>query len=265
MEIKEEYLRDYMMCPLMYNLKHILGMKDKDNHYDHFNKSLVQTIQQFYYEILNSNTVISADNLKSKWEKNFCNQKNIINPQEYMLRPIYGSVIDTRNRVRSYDLDVRTYTTDGWGMLHTFYRNNRDNPGYPLLINQQYTLPIGEHFLTGKINLARTTDDDKVQLIIIDSRKHSPTPFELANDLGTTLQYHAFLRMFSIQDAEILYYFIRRNEFIPVTRNQRDIDRALAIVSNIMRSIEQGIYFPRQTGYCSGCKLHDICTQWDGK
>jgi CRISPR/Cas system-associated exonuclease Cas4 (RecB family) len=261
-ELTYKQLKEYIQCPLMFKLKHLTGFKDVENLYDHYNASLVKTLQQFYYAIMDKNTIISEDALRQKWEHNFCEDK-AMNPQHYMLKPIYGSVIDTRNRVRSPELDLRTYTVDGWGLMQTFHRNNKSEPGYPILIDHEYRINIGEDAITGKIDLVRTVND-KAQLIVLDTRKYQPHPFEIENNMDVTLQAYAFTKMFG-ETPEINYYFVKKNEFIPTVRTKTDVEKSIKIAQNILKSVKMDIYYPRQTTYCQGCRLQDLCSKWDGK
>lgn len=262
MDLSFKQLKEYIQCPLMFKLKNISGLKDIENLYDHYNASLVKTIQQFYYGIMDNGSIISEDSLRQKWEHNFCQDK-AMNPQHYMLKPIYGSVIDTRNRIRSPELDLRTYTVDGWGLMQTFHRNNKENPGYPILIDHEYVIEIGEDRITGKINLVRTIDD-KLQLIVIDTRKFQPQSFEIDNNMDVTLQFYAFSKMFG-EIPEINYYFVKKNEFTKTVRSKTDIEKSIKVAQNILKCVKQNIYYPRQTTYCQGCRMQDLCSKWDGK
>lgn len=262
MDLDYKQIKHYIQCPLMFKLKHLTGLKDVENLYDHYNTSLVKTLQQFYYSIMDGGTIMSEDALRQKWEANFCDDK-AVNPQHYMLKPIYGSVIDTRNRVRSRDLDMRTYTVDGWGLLQTFYRNNKDNPGYPILIDHEYRIPFGDDAVTGKIDLVRVIND-KPELIILDTRKQQAVPFEIETNMEVTLQAYAFTKMFDTI-PDIYYYIIKKNEFVKTTRSKTDVERAIKIAQNIMKSVKLNIYYPRQTTFCQGCRMQDLCSKWDGK
>ncbi len=256
---------DYMRCPLIYNLKYVGGIEAPPNLYDQFEHLLKKSILYFHYRIMDDGTVISSAELKRKWESLWWSKK--VDPKEYMLTPIYGSIPigGHKNRVSSLEATHKNLALRGWSILNKFYRTNHSKPGTPVAIDMDYRVNVGNSTVGGAIDLARVIEQPigrKIELLILSSQRSTPTNFEIRNDLKGTFQAYAFRKLFEEEEDALIYYHLEKGNRIKTIRTDKDFKRAEAILSNVVKSIEEEIYFPRHTFFCHTCYYDKYCEQW---
>ncbi len=256
---------DYMRCPLIYNLKYVGGIEAPPNLYDQFDIMLKKSILYFYYRIMDDGAIISSAELKRKWESLWWSKK--VDPKEYMLTPIYGSIPigGHKNRVSSLEATHKNLALRGWSILSKFHRTNQGKPGTPVAIDMDYRVNVGNSTVGGAIDLARVVEQPmgrKIELLILSSQRSTPTDFEIRNDLKGTFQTYAFRKLFEEEEDSIIYYHLEKGNKVKTLRTDKDFKRAEAILSNVVKSIEEEIYFPRHTFFCHTCYYDKYCEQW---
>lgn len=261
-----EQIQDYLRCPMIYNLRYRLGIQAPLNVYDAYEKLMNDTIAYMYYNIMDNHTLVSSGQLKRKWESLWW-PDDVEDPLVFVLTPMYGSIPKDGSKSKREGIEARRkrLALEGWSVLNNLHRRVSNNPGDPIAVQMEFNLPLGQHTVSSKIDLARVIKmpiGKRVELVQFHIRRSAPDPFEVRNNLNTTLQSYAFRQLFTTKEDTIIYYYLTRGEQLNTHRDIRDFNRLEAIIDNICTSIEHQLFFPRHSFFCHTCYLQDPCSQW---
>ncbi len=261
-----QQIQDYLRCPMMYNLRYRLKMEAPINVYDAYERLMNDTIAYMYYNIMDNHTLISSAQFKRKWESLWW-PDDVEDPMVFVLTPMYGSIPKDGRKSKREGIEARRkrLALEGWSILNNLHRQVSANPGEPIAVQHEFTLPIGEHHVSSQIDLAQIVKmpiGQRIELVHFYVRRNTPDAFEVRNNLKTTFQSYAFRQLFQTREDTIIYYYLHKGERLSTHRDKRDFSRLEAILDNVCTSIEQQLFFPRHSFYCDTCYLQDPCSQW---
>lgn len=241
-------LQDYIQCPLYFHFKHLNGLDD-DKLSFRLSSSLHELFYCFFFQVMD-NKIMSVDEILEKWNQIWFKG---IDPVEFIFNP------------RTEEMDTGYKAVP---LIQTFYDEYAYIPGAPLVINQEATIQIEGHEIVGTIELVREMQEGAqrlVELVDFKTGTQVPTKWNVENDLAVTFQSIAFRELFGAKEHRILYHFLRSNRMFHTTRGRDSYDRFNAIVRNVCRSIERGLFYPRQTFMCTQCNFAAYCSAWGTK
>jgi CRISPR/Cas system-associated exonuclease Cas4 (RecB family) len=251
-KISCEQLYDYLDCPLKFSIKHVAKL-DLDNNINiAFSKTVHEVIYNFWYRILDNKPMSEVD-IYNKWASTWATRSEF-DINEHMIAS-----------KASHTNEIAKLGQRGATMIHNFYKDASKNIGIPLAINQDFEVPIGQHILSGKFELVREViEQERRRIEITDYRtgQTSPDQFTLDNDLYLTVQVYAFRKLFEAHERDVFYYFLKDDKKIKVKRNLHDFARLSRMVDFIVTSIENRVYYPRQSFQCKQCMYKSICENW---
>ena len=233
MEINEKSFFEYIKCPLRYEfVKHNIDLGQ-----DRTFKKLVYSAINYYYAAKTNGLKNNVGLLKKKWD-NICEQnQDIINPKKVL---------------------------EGWGLLYRTYEYIEDNNITFMDINTPYTIEIPGSKISLKGQLDPLIDKDNyIEIFITCFDKVVPDRLSIETKLKHTIDAYAIKDMFN-KDVVINYYVPAQNKCIQAIRSNKDFIRLKTIITNVGKSIENNIIYPRETFMCSNCLARDICKSWTG-
>jgi len=263
--ISIDEIKQYMRCPLAYKLYNVDKIKSPLSLQETFDKNLRQCVMFFYYSILNEGRILTEDQFKKKWE-GLCKIRKDQTGLQYILTPSRdaGGI----NYIYSDEKREKEMAIKGWIVLKNFYRDFINNPGYPIVLDLEYEVLIDNVWVTGKIDLVRTVEDNKEELVltkVIHSKGKTISQYILDTSIDISLEVYAFRKMFRQEENRIEVYFTDSREIMQTSRNQNDMQRMGIIINNIYEGISRQIYYPRDDTSCQFCKSMQYCKMWKGE
>lgn len=233
MKLTEQQLFDYSYCPVKYFLKYktkILVPEEVT-----INKLLTQVAKFFYNSVMNGK-VPSLKQMQAKLDSICEANKDIVNQKK---------------------------AVEMWAQIYNFYNWACDNKIAVVDTDTKYGLTIGEHIIEGTMNPIALTPNKKLEILIANFSSKIPDQQEIDMKLKYTLDTMAFNaanRDMKIDATRI--HLIKADKDIYTTRNMNDFERLKSTVNNIAKSIQNELYYPRETFMCTSCNYRNYCRAW---
>lgn len=233
--ITQEELEKYSNCPIRYDIIHNkkfnIGKNPSVN-------ELLHTVFKAFCSGLMNGKVMTTGQIKSKWDRQCEMNKDIISPQKAI---------------------------EGLGQLMKMYRWAEREELKVLDMNVPYSVIVPGRNDTridirGHIDLVAAHKNEPC-ILFADFSNRYPDQMILDMRLKYTLQSYAFTQVYG-KWAGIKIHNIKNDKDFYTTRKKDDYDRLLKSVENIAFSIENQIYYPRETAFCRNCELMAFCRAW---
>lgn len=230
----------YLDCPIKHKM-YRNGIK-LDTLNEEFSRKLHKVISYFYYSLMNDKNV-TAEQLKQKWGMLWSTK---MSPDEIMFR----------ERNERTDLEYK-----GVSMLINFRRSVASSA--PIAVEQKYSIPCGEHELTGSIELIREVEGQGgarvIEIVDFKTGDQVPDAFTLAHDINLTAQSYAFRRLYGVNEDRIVYHHLKTNKPYFASRDNTEFRRMINIVNAVGNAIEREEYYPKYSQRCKSCRLQHEC------
>lgn len=244
MKIKFNDLMTYIKCPMLYLIENMYGIKSPDPK-DELEDAIKQVIFHYYFKLLDGK-VVDENVLKSKWES------------------IWFDGVKISDVLLEQDSKIKM-GYQGWNMISEFFKSNYSNPGRPLVINDSFEIPVGDHIVTGSIDLVRECNEGYrkwIDIVHFTASNYTPEEWELRNNFYTTLQSYAFRTQFQTKEQKLTIYSLKKNKPVETSRDEEQFKRLESLVNIVATSIQSNFYYPRPTFFCKNCKSNETCEQW---
>lgn len=232
--LKEQAFFDYIRCPTFYDA--VYNKKLPYRTRDSFNRLLNKVANSFYLELMNGN-VMRLDIIKRKWDAICEENKHYITEKKCL---------------------------EGLDLLFKFYKWAEDKRIQIIDINTPYKLVFkgkrsiveiqGELYPIAKIN-------NQVELLITSFESKYPDQAILDLNLKYSLDSYTFYRFYQ-KEIGIHLHHVGKNEDFFSYRIRDDFNRLRSTVDNIGFSLENNIYYPRESVLCPSCQMKDVCKVW---
>lgn len=233
MKITEQQLFDYLYCPLKYYLKYELKIIKQE---DITTNKLLNQVTRYFYTSVANGKLPTLKQMQSKLDALCEANKDIINSKK---------------------------AVELWGQVYNFYNWACDNKISVIDTDTKYVLPLGEHLLEGTINPINVTPNRKLETLTINFSNRIPDQIEIDTKLKHTIDIMAFNssnKELEISAARI--HLLKQNKDLYATRNINDFKRLESTVSNVAKSIQNKLYYPRETHMCTSCNYRNYCRAW---
>lgn len=237
MELSAKRLKTYLECPRKFQFAYIDQIPFPLPASLAFGKAIHAVIEQFHIDGLDENSSVK------------------------MFRQIWRQLIDEE---RPIFLDRRwtpeRYERLAEKILVGYIKRHLGKPS-PLLVEFEFTVPFGEHYLHGVID---RIDEGNEGLVVVDlkSEKTKPSKAELDMDLQFTVYTFAVSRLFGLPVERCVHYHLRTNEEL-VT--YRDLGRCQLVLSEVtkfvVQNIQSGFFHPNRGIQCRWCPFSFLCEQ----
>lgn len=241
MRLSIEDVLTYIECPMKYvhsKEEKTLSLKEE------FDEKLHKTIYAFYFNAKNGKSSTKND-IRKKWGSLW-----------YKAQTKEEILFSNSNTERN-EMGMR-----GAALIDIFHTSTVDTPVAPLIIGQEYTVPIGEHYLNGNIELIREVREKGRRVIeLVDFRTDDVLPDEFVTryDLAITAQSYAFRKLFAAKEGRIILHYLRRNKIYVTSRDKKSFTNYELIVNQVASSIAAKHFYPKYSLACKGCPYQRQC------
>ena len=233
--ITEEQVFNYIRCPLHYDTvynKKIVLEKEKTFY------GLLKKLATKFLTLLSSGKVMTSSSLKSAWDKIYEQNQDVI-PQNRMLEGL--------------DLLMKMYR---WAEKVELRVVDQKIP-YSIGIDSR----IGRIDFRGHIDCVAADKDNDLYLLVLDFGNRMPNQTFLDMKVKFSLDSLALNRVYN-KWAGIKVHYVKGDKDFYTVRKQEDYNRVETAISNIAYSIQQNIFYPRESVFCSSCDMSNFCRAW---
>lgn len=255
MQLTIQQLVDYQKCPTLFKFRWQEGIDtrvsernvpNKWHMAEDYDRALHHVLYGLFHEIADGKYP-NAYYIKKRWGLAWSKGR----PKEEIL-------FDTgswRNEHRRLERKGLKALLD----LHSYFKNS---PGTPILIGKEYHIQIGNHTLTGVIDLVREVLDENGKPIIeiVDFKTDDrPTILHVKGDMEVTAASMAFQKLFNYKENRITYLGLMTKKEQYTKRTEKDYELLNMAVDNIVRAINAHIYYPVLNDRCYECPFQKHC------
>lgn len=229
--ITENQMFDYMHCPVKYDIKY--NQKIPISEQESMSKHLTKIANFFYLNLLNKKIVSNSD-LKKRLD--LIAKENDIQDHK--------KIMDAISQIMKFSL---------WA----------ENERLVVLdTNSQYSIQVDDVILKGNIGTIVSARNNRLSLLIADFSSKIPEQAIIDLSLKNTIDAYAFMKMNKQNIDSINVHSVKHNKDFVSFRNDGDFARMQESIKSIGKSIELGLYYPRESHLCPSCSAKDFCKYW---
>lgn len=251
-------LLDYLACPQLHKYRHIdkldasltaAGRANSHTIHEAYDRVLHKTIA-YLFNTVQDGTLPTLSMLSRKWG--------------YLWVKPRSKQEDVRFKESSWRDRHDEKRKQGWTKLQQVYHHYSDGGwGSPILVDFEYTVPIGRHTLVGRIDVVRvvrgSNGRESIELIeFLDDERYAPF-VHIRRDWRVTAASYAFRHLMNVTEEKIVYHGIISGKLKTTERGPEDYLQLERLLDHIETSIKDGIYFPRFDERCLTCPYEKRC------
>jgi len=239
-----QQIKDYIKCPSFYNFKHIEKINESPLLSSALSEKMHTVIYHFFFKVMDGK-VPELEYLRSKWEHLWFGKK--INPIKYVTTP----------RNETWEIGMKSVV-----LLDNFYNSTYLNPGFPLVVNQGFSVQIGDHLVTGKFEVVREIMDGPrriIEILAYNTSSQAPIQWLVDNDIYISVLSYAFREKFQSKEQRETVYHLKTNKTFFTYRTEDQLKKLASIVNNVAEGIKKQIFYPRHLYMCNSCSYKDTC------
>lgn len=242
-KISIQEILDYGFCSMYYKFKYIDKLSDANANIDfEYNEAIKNTIYGFLSACQCGDPGFTV--IKNIWGRIWIKQKKVID----LIYEKPKSWRDSHNEKRKLGI----YSLDN------FYNFIIKEPNIPIVYNHDYEVSLNDITLIGKFEIIREVNKS-IQLILIKNSTRNFNEIHLARDLEVTATSFAFRNIFEATEDSILLFNSEKGNFKKTIRTDNDYEILYNSVSNILKAINNDIYFACPSSKCFNCLYRKLC------
>lgn len=229
----------YEDCPLGYKFSYDLKIPGKSKPYFTFGNTVHQSLNKFYEDI-QAGKEPSLDDLKKTYNENWQSVGYEIPSQE------------------------AGYHRDGESFLESFYRRYQSEKVVPLHLEWKFTIPIGDHFITGVVDRIDPLSEGVCSILDYKTGK-AQTQKDVDANLQLTIYALAVRECLGLKAEKLSLYFLKTDEIISTTRTDEQLEAVKEHILSVADSICARKFEPVfDTFKCARCDYAGICPAMEG-
>lgn len=249
-ELNYESIMDYYRCPLLYHLKHNLGLDRDDTESILYQSYIVKVAMYFYFQIMNGK-IPSKQKIQDKWYKMWAKDKPTV--EDILFQQTQHK--DSRNKLLS-----------GIKNIGSFYDEEIKMQFTPILVDKEVRIRVGDYMVEGNIDLIREVKQDEksssIELTRFTASRYKTTDFLLAHDFKLTFQAYAFNKLFEEKPDALFIKNLRLGKTYITNRSKDEFKRFENTICNVGKSIEEERFHPIIAQHCRYCLYSDVCDKF---
>ncbi|WP_422661688.1 PD-(D/E)XK nuclease family protein (plasmid) [Paenibacillus sp. EC2-1] len=170
---------------------------------------------------------------------------------------------DVRFREASWRDTHEQKRKEGWIKLSKLWEHYRDQSFTPIMIDYQYTLPIGRHTLTGVIDLVRVVRGgngrEHIELVEFLQDDKSAPFLHAKRDWRVTAAAYAFRKLMNVTEEKIVYHGLISGKLIQTSRQEDDFKQLERLLDSIENMRKIGVSIPVFNERCLTCTYQKHC------
>jgi RecB family exonuclease len=188
---------------------------------------------------------------------------------QYEFARLWEEITSTQNPLFKTPTECDEYAELSRIILSGYVEAHRDKPP-PILLEYPFTITLQdeqtgrEFLLRGVVDRVDQADDG---LIIVDYKtsKRKPSPRQLSEDLQLTIYAFAANYLFEQQVRQIIYYHLRDQSELEVSRDDGAIKVLLReTLPRVADNIAREQFEPCPGYYCRFCDYRELCAEEGG-
>lgn len=232
MKLTEQQLFDYIHCPAKYHIKYIMKIDIAD---PISLTKLLNTIARYFYLNLFNGKVPTYDELRKKWDS---------------LCELYPSYMDNKKVLA------------GWGQIIKFAQWAEREKLIVGDVETKYMFLVDNIQFTGNIETITLKPNKDIELLTTSFSDKNLDKVDIDMKLKYTMDYVGFKTLYGVEPNGIKIHSVKYDNDLFTNRTEPDIIRLKDTIVNVSKSIEQGIYYPRESSFCSSCTARQYCKYW---
>ena len=230
MKLTEQQLFDYIHCPTKYHIKYVMKINliEKPTMQHH-----LDTITRYFFLNLLNGKVCTYNDIKKKWDS-ICEKHN-------------------------FDANK---CLNGWGLIMKLLQWAERERICIGDVGANYMIPVGTHQLHGTINTILVKPSKQIELLTTSFSEKNLDKTEIDMKLKYTMDALGFKTLYGVEPTGIKIHSVKYDQDVFTNRTEPDIIRLKDTITNVANSIEQGIYYPRESAFCSTCNAKQYCRYW---
>lgn len=232
MEITEKQFFDYMHCPALFEMKYVKGIAISEH--QTMSDLLNRVANYFFLHLLNEH-ICTTGELKKKWDS-ICEA----NPH----------IIDEKKAM------------DGISLILKFANWAEQNKIVVLDVDSRYNIVVNRTEIVGNTGAILALPGDKQEMIVTNFSNKMPDQSTIDMRMKYTLQAYGFEQTHGRPLSGIRVLSVKHFKDFYTTRNKEDFRRLRTAIDNIGKSIEQRLFYPRESVTCPQCPAKQYCRYW---
>ena len=226
----------FLQCPLEYKYRYYLRLPLPGSHYFSFGSTIHAVLQHYLEAYQHSLSNLQPDLFEKQ-------TKSELPPEKLLLELFDREWIDDwyKNKTQK-----EQYKKRGKEILKTFYQYSKDNLPNPKLIEQPFTLKLGDkqqYLFNGKIDRADNSEDG---LVLIDYKTSEKVPSKTAgNDVDQLRIYQLACRDFFEQPvSKLQYWYLVPNQIVDVPlAKEQDFEKLITKLTDTIEQIREAVQY----------------------
>lgn len=232
MKLTEQQLFDYIHCPAKYHIKYVMKIDIAEP--ISVNK-LLNTMARYFYLQLFNGKVPTFDELRKKWDS---------------LCDTYSHYMDNKKVLA------------GWGQVVKFAQWAEREKIIVGDVEAKYMFPVDTVQFYGNIDTILVKPNKDIDLLTTSFSERNIDKTDIDMKLKHTMEYVGFKALYGVEPNGIKIHSVKYDQDLFTNRTEPDIIRLRDTIKNVSKSIEQGIYYPRESSFCSSCTARQYCKYW---
>ena len=232
MKLTEQQLFDYIHCPAKYHIKYVMKIDVAE---PISITKLLNTISRYFYLKLFNGSVPTYDEVRKKWDS---------------LCETHSSYMDNKKAL------------NGWGQIIKFVQWAEREKLIVGDVETKYMIPIDTVQFYGSIDTTLVKPSKEIELLTTSFSDRNLDRTDIEMKLKHTMDYVGFKALYGQAPNGIKIHSVKYDQDVFTNRTEPDIIRLRDTIKNVSKSIEQGIYYPRESSFCSSCTARQYCKYW---
>lgn len=246
---------DYAKCPMYYALKY----KYKNYKSDYINliekyDNDIHKVIYYSFSKIQDNSSIRIEDIKVAWGRAWIKDKRksaIIFSDTLSNKDIYN---DRRRK--------------GLDSLLSFQKEFSKNPGFPIIINKDYKLPINDNLtLVGKYEIVREVEDEMnnkyLEICCFKTDEHTNSKVNKIYDMKLISSALAIENDIDYENKKYMIYHVDKKNYFYLDKLPLHEKIFKKSIINIYKAIYNNLFYILPSEKCMSCIYKEICNNID--
>lgn len=257
MNIHVDELMDYLACPQMYKFRHVDktdvsltpgGRANPHSIDESFGKALHKTIG-YLFKRVQDGVVPNLSMLSNRWGYLWVKPRS----DQEDLRFKEATWRDRHDEKRK----------QGWEKLQKLHEYYSDHGwGSPVMVDFDYTVSLGAHQLSGRIDLLRVVRSggrEHIEMVeFLDDARYAPF-VHIRRDWRLTAAAYAIQQLMNVSVEKIVYHGIISGKLEATVRTADDFKDLESMLTMMEQSVDSNLFYPRFDNRCLKCPFQKLC------
>ena len=232
MKLTERQLFEYIYCPAKYHIKYIMNIDIAE---PISMQKLLNTMSRYFFLNLFNGKVPTYDELRKKWDS---------------LCELHSGYMDNKK------------VLSGWGQIIKFAQWAEREKLIVGDVETKYMFMVDNIQFSGNIETTLVKPTKEIELLTTSFSDRNLDREEIDMKLKHTMDYVGFKGLYGTAPNGIKIHSVKYDQDLFTNRTEPDIIRLKDTIKNVSKSIEDRIFYPRESSFCISCTARQYCKYW---